>query len=114
MPEFLVLFRNDFRDLNLDENEQQAHMQRWGEWLGKLQQEGILIKADPLGQEGKTMAGERKVISDGPFAESKEIVGGYMFAKANTIDEMLEHCKGCPIFEIASANIEVRPVLQMP
>lgn len=114
MQDFLVLFRNDFRDLNMEQAEQQAHMQRWGEWLGKLQNQGVLIKADPLGQEGKTMAGTQKVISDGPFAESKEIVGGYMFAKANTLDEMLEYCKGCPIFELQSANVEVRPIMQMP
>lgn len=114
MQEFLVLFRNDFRDLTLDENEQKLHMQRWSEWLGKLQQDGILIKADPLGPTGKTMAGSVKVVSDGPFAESKEMVGGYMFCKGNSIDEVLEVCKGCPIFEIPSANIEVRPVLQMP
>jgi hypothetical protein len=114
MQEFLVLFRNDFRDFEMEEQERAAHMQRWGEWLGKLQQEGVLVKADPLGPEGKTMAGTEKVISDGPFAESKEMVGGFMFCKGNSIDEVIEHCKECPIFEVPSANIEVRPVLPMP
>lgn len=114
MQDFLILFRNDFRDESMDETEQQAHMQRWMKWMAKLQQQGTLVQADPLDRSGKTMAGTEKTITDGPFAESKEMVGGFMFAKANSIDEMMEICKECPIFEIKSANIEVRPILRIP
>ena len=56
------------------------------------------------------MTGNKKVISDGPFMEGKEMVGGYLICKANTIDEAVEISKGCPLLEYEDGIVEVREI----
>ena len=51
------------------------------------------------------------VITDGPYAELKEIVGGYIIVKANYIDDAVKLSEGCPILDIPSGKVEVRDVM---
>jgi hypothetical protein len=52
------------------------------------------------------------MISDGPFAEAKDLIGGFTLVLAKDIGEAAELSKGCPIF-LAGGGVEVRPILQM-
>ena len=61
---------------------------------------------------GKLVKGKQKTITDGPFAEAKDVIGGYSLIEARDLDQAVELSKGCPIFEFEGA-VEVRPVLQM-
>lgn len=112
MKEFLYLFRGgDARRVNQTPEERQAHMQKWGEWMGKLNQDGILVGGQPLQNEGKVVK-EQGAIIDGPFAEGKEIVGGYLIVKANDLNQATEISKSCPIFE-HQGTVEVREIAPM-
>ena len=109
MNEFLYLFRGgDARDLDQSPAQREAHMQKWGEWMGKLGQEGTLVAGQPLKTEGKVVAADG-LVTDGPFAEGKEIVGGYLIVKAGNLGEAAEISKSCPIFEY-QGTVEVREI----
>ncbi len=88
-------------------------MQKWMQWMGGLQQQGKFIGGQPLEQSGKQILGSKKVVSDGPFMEGKEYVGGYLMIKAETLDEATEISKGCPILEFDNGHVEVRGIQEL-
>jgi hypothetical protein len=115
MSEFLFLFRGgDGPALQKSPEKWQAHMQKWMQWMGGLQQQGKFLGAQPLATSGKIVTGSKKVISDGPFMEGKEMVAGYLMCKADSYDEAVEISKGCPILEFEDGIVEVREIQQLP
>lgn len=111
MKEFMLLFRGgDARNANQSPEEMQAHMQKWGKWMGELGEKGLFIGGEPLEAAGKTVTGTKMVVSDGPFAEGKEMVGGYIKCKADSIEGATEIAKSCPILEFEDGVVEVRPI----
>jgi hypothetical protein len=87
----------------------QKHMQKWFAWVEKLQKEGRYEGGEALLPHGKLVSGPNKVVTDGPFAESKELVGGYFIVKAKDIDEAIEISHDYPDF-IFNGKVQVRPV----
>lgn len=109
MAEFLLLFRGGNANAAGQSPEQmQAQMQKWVRWMDKLAKDGKMVGAQPLEHTGKTVSGKKKVVSDGPFAEGKELVGGYLVCKVNTIEEAVEISKECPLLEHEDGVVEVR------
>lgn len=106
----LLLFDNVemFKDLSLDEMEPEIgeHMM-WIEDLGNHYDSG-----EPLLPQAKSIKGKNKVVTDGPFIESKELIGGFYIITANSMDEAVELSKGCPVLKFGG-NIEVREVMMM-
>jgi len=64
-----------------------------------------------LGYEGKSITSEG-VVTDGPYAEIKEVVGGYVIVKAESLEEAMTMTKGCPVFD-HGATVEVRDIMQL-
>ena len=114
MSNFLYLFRGgDEAYQKLSQEEKQAHMEVWGEWMGKLSEKGQLLDGLPLAEDGKVVHNRGEVITNGPFAEGAELVGGYLIVTTNTLEEAVELSKGCPIFDYEGSTIEVREILTM-
>ncbi len=114
MKEYLLLFRGgDGKEVQQSPEKWQVHMQKWMQWMGDLTQQGKFAGAQPLNASGKYITGSKKVISDGPFMEGKEMVGGYLMCKADSYEEALEIAKGCPILEFDSGIVEVREVQEL-
>lgn len=114
MSNFLYLFRGGEEAFqSLSQEEKQAHMEVWGEWMGKLQEKGKLLDGLPLADEGKVIHNRGELITNGPFAEGAEVVGGYLIVSADNLDEAVEMSKGCPIFDYEGSNVEVREILSM-
>ena len=88
----------------------QAEIQKWNNWIGGIAAQGKLLSTDALAPIGKIMTKRGEVITDGPFTEGKEIVGGYMLMKAESLDEATELANGCPMFDM-EGTVEVRPVI---
>ncbi len=113
MSNFLFLFRGGNSDwLEDSPEEMQKHMQKWGAWMGGLREKEQLADGLPLAKEGKVVEKAGEVITDGPFAEGAEIVGGYLIVSADDLAEAVAISKGCPIFE-HEGNVEVREILSM-
>ena len=97
MSEFVFLYRGGERPASPEQGQQ--IMQKWTAWFKNLGDKGhILDRGQPLERSGKTVdAG--KVVSDGPFAEVKDVVGGYTLIKADDVSQVVEIVKGCLIFD---------------
>jgi hypothetical protein len=112
MTEFMLIFRNDYNPSFKPSPEQmQASIKQWQDWIGGIAAQGKFLSTNRLGFEGKTLK-PNNVIADGPYAEVKEIVGGYILVKAINIDEAMKLAEGCPILNIGG-HVEVRNVLKI-
>ena len=113
MEKFVYLFKGGVDNTQTASPEaMQAHMQKWGEWMQKLTKDVSILGGDPLHPNGKIISGTKKVVTDGPFAETKEVVGGYLLINANDLNQATEIAKGCPILEV-DGSVEVRQVRPM-
>jgi hypothetical protein len=112
MAEFVYLYRGGEPRPASPEAQQQI-MQKWMTWMKDLGEKGHLIdRGQPLERTGKLVRGQGRMITDGPFAEAKDVVGGFTLIKADTVAEAAELAKGCPILE-RGGDVEVRPVMRM-
>ena len=106
----LIFVGADYGQLGLSPEETQTQMQRWFEWVDKLKADDIYVEGRPLTSAGKTLKGQSPVITDGPFAEASELVGGYFIVKAESIDAAAELAKDYPDYNYGGA-VEVREVM---
>jgi len=111
MADFLYVFRGGGYQ-QLSPEQMQKHMQAWGNWIGELSKRGQYKGGDPLEAGGKQVKGKKKTVVDGPFAEAKDLVGGYLLVTADNLDDAAELARGCPILEVDGA-VEVRPIRKM-
>ncbi len=111
MANFLYVFRGG-ANVGASPQQMQEHMQKWGDWIQQLSKTGNFKAGEPLDAEGKVIKGRKKVVTDGPYAEAKDLVGGYLLISAKNLDEAVELSRGCPIFD-SDGSVEVRPIRQM-
>lgn len=114
MKEFMFIFKGPYiEDLNISAEEAEGYMYKWLEWVKQLKEDGIYVEGRPLLKGGKMVSGKNAVVTDGPFTESKELVGGYFIVNANSLEEAIQHTKGFPDF-IYGGSVEVREVMVVP
>lgn len=109
--EYILLFRGPHWDEGISPEELQQRMDKVMAWFDGLKQRGVVKGGQPLGEQRKIVSGKNRTVADGPFAESKEAIGGYLLLQVNTLDEALAIAKSNPTLEYG-ISIEVRPVLE--
>jgi hypothetical protein len=116
MAKFIYFYRNtpEERHANMGTPEKaQQSMARWMTWMRDLESKGHLANAgQPLDGGGKVVRGPSKSITDGPFIEAKDVIGGYTIVEAKDLAEAAELAKGCPALD-GNGTVEVRPVMRM-
>jgi hypothetical protein len=111
--EYLLLFRGTNWHKGLSPAEIEKVVNQWKEWFNGLETEGKIKSGLPLMSEGKVVSGPGgRFVVDGPFAESKEAIGGYFLLSACTLDEAISVARRCPGLAHGAA-VEVRPVADM-
>jgi len=110
MADFIYLFRGGSMEGSPEQMQQQ--MQKWRIWIEELGKKGHHKSGEPLDRTGKVLSGKQRVVTDGPYAEAKDVVGGYLMVAAETLATAVELAKGCPVFE-SGGSVEVRPVMKM-
>jgi hypothetical protein len=111
MSEFTFLFRG--RATAPSPEQMQKTMQQWVAWFKEMGAKGLIKDpGHPLQNTGAVVSGKHKVVNDGPFTESKDIIGGYTLIEARDLAHAVEIAKGCPILE-NDGSVEVRPVQAM-
>ena len=108
---YMLLFRGTDWYKGLSSEEIQRVMDQWMGWFNRLSEQGKAVAGSPLEPSGKIVAAKsgRVTVADGPFAESKEAIGGYFLLNVSTFEEAVaiaEQCPGLPY----GAIIEVRAV----
>jgi hypothetical protein len=115
MPRYLLLLRDSGQfPTDLSPQEMQAIIGRYMQWGNRLRDKGLLKGSDKLRDgEGRVMRrnGGNLSVTDGPFAEVREIVGGFYMIEAANYEEALAHCNDHPHLDWGS--IEVREVQHM-
>lgn len=106
---YLVLSRGASWDAILSPEQIRQMLAQFNAWFERLCHEGKMIRGYQLAQEGKIVAA-RNVVTDGPFAESKEAIGGYWFIVADSLEEAADIAKCNPCLEYG-ATVEVRPII---
>lgn len=114
MKEFLLVFRREAvsKESQMSPEQMQAMMKPWQDWMGGLAAQNKLV--DPgnrLDSDGKVVK-QNNVITNGPYVETKEAIGGYIIIRANSLDEAAELSKDCPILSVGG-NVEVRTLVPM-
>lgn len=109
MKDFMFIFLGHGKELSPEE--MQNNMHQWFKWVDELKSKGIYQSGEALMPGGKTVKGQKALVTDGPFSEGKELVGGYFIIKASSIDDATETAKQCPDLALGGA-VEVREVMK--
>jgi hypothetical protein len=110
MNEFVFLYRNGEK---MTPETMQVQMGKWRTWLEELGKKGVLKSpGQPLERSGKLVSGSARTVTDGLFAEAKDVIGGYSIIEAQNIDHAVELSRGCPIFDVGG-GVEIRPAMKM-
>jgi len=112
MSEFVYLYR---RANNPQRSPQQMQevLERWRAWFKELEGKGALINlGHPLDATGGVVKDKRGTVTDGPYAETKDLVMGFSLIQAKDLPEASKLATGCPIFE-QGGLVEVRPIMKM-
>jgi hypothetical protein len=111
-PEYLLLLRGTQFENRLSLQEMQDAMGEFTSWLEKLGQQGKFKGGQPLAPSGKIISGkDNRSVADGPFAEAKEAIGGYLILTVPDLDTAVAIARECPLLDWG-AQVEVRPVLE--
>lgn len=114
MNEFLLIFRRDMgtKELQPSPEQMQAAIKPWQDWVGGIAAQNKLVSTgNRLHADGKVVR-PNKVVTNGPYAEIKEAIGGFVIIKATDFDEATEMAKGCPILLSPwNGSVEVRMLL---
>jgi hypothetical protein len=115
---YLLVFRETTpeRYEEMSHEERRAALERWNAWCDGLLAEGRLQAGNTLAPEGRVVSregGVRAVGSavDGPFAEAKELIGGYILLRASSLEEAVAIAEQCPSLPYGM-EVEVRPVAE--
>ncbi|MGH7850035.1 MAG: YciI family protein [Thermodesulfobacteriota bacterium] len=110
ISEYMLLFRGTHWFKGLSPEEIQQIVDQMHAWLDRLTAEGKAKTGQPLMFEGKIVSQKNgRVVSDGPFAESKEAIAGYFLLNVKSLDEAVVIAKDYPGLKYG-ATVEVRPV----
>jgi hypothetical protein len=113
MEKFMLIFHGGNAPKDLSPEEMQAAMGKWFAWVQKLKNAGTYVSGEPLLPGGKIVSGKAgKDVTDGPYTEGKEIVGGYFIVNAKDINEAAEISKDCPGCEYGG-YVQVRQVMKV-
>jgi hypothetical protein len=108
---FMLIFRGGaVSRSDVSPTELQAHVAKWYTWSDELTRQGRGVVGTPLDNPGVTVRGHERMMTDGPYAESKDLVTGSMIIEAASFEDAVEVARTCPTYEF-DGSVEVRPVL---
>lgn len=113
MKDYLLVYRADFNFMpERTAEEMAANTKRWMDWIGSIAAQNKLTdRGNRLDGSGKVV-NKDSTITNGPYAEIKETIGGYSIIKADSYEAAIELAKGCPILT-TGGNVEVREISPM-
>jgi hypothetical protein len=113
MEKFMLIFHGGLSAHgNPSAEDMQANMEKWMAWVDKLAKSGKYVSGEPLMPGGKLITGNHKTVTDGPYMEGKELVGGYFIVNAADYNEAVAICEDYPDYE-DGGSIQVRQVMKM-
>src|SRR6516162_1776935 len=103
MPKFMLILQNNpSESRNVSPEEMQRKVEKYQSWVDQIRASGRFVSSEKLGEEGgKVLAVQkgRLHITDGPYSEAKEVVGGFFVFRAANYEEAIELTRDCPFLE---------------
>jgi len=112
MEKFMLIFHGGEKN-GASPEQMQAHMGKWIAWIEKLSKTDQYVAGEPLLPGGKLISGPGgKTVTDGPYTEGKEVVGGFFIIKAKDMNDAVAISKDSPDYELGG-SVQVRQVMKM-
>lgn len=116
MTEYILLFRNASADSGYLTTAQDMaeDMPKWQGWIGTIALQGKLVSTAPV-QYAASIVDNNGVSNGHPYKESNSVlISGFLICKADSIEEVQEWSKGCPILKYPNSSVEIRPLVPFP
>src|ERR1700722_707849 len=108
--DYMLLMRGSDWGHSLSPREAQEGLETMMAWVEDLRRRGILFAGQPLASTGSIISAKADSITDGPFVETKEAVGGYLMFRTTSLEEAENYAKQCPVLKYGLV-IELRPMI---
>lgn len=110
MEEYALIMRHDDGKKLASPEQMQAWMKQTMDWIGGIAAQNKFVSGTGLPFEDARVIRSNKVVTNGPFGEIKETIGGFIIVKAKSVDEAVEFAKGCPVLQGEGNSMEVRKI----
>jgi hypothetical protein len=114
MAKYVLMLRDKGTYDSLSPEEMQRIFERFRAWSGKLRERGKIVAGEKLrDHQGRVMKrnGSNVAVTDGPFAEAKEVIGGFFVVDAKNYEEVLSLANGCPHLDFGTIEVrEIEPI----
>jgi hypothetical protein len=110
MDEFMLIFRHEDGSKIASPEQMQIWMKQTMDWIGGIAAQNKYVAGNGLLFDDARVVRHNKVVTNGPFGEIKETLGGYMIVKADSVEEAVEFAKGSPILAREGNSMEVRRI----
>ncbi len=108
MEEFMLIFRHQDGNKVASPEQIQVWMKQTMDWIGGIAAQNKFVGGNGLQFENAKVVHHNKMVTNGPFGEIKETLGGYVIVKADSIEEAAEFAKGSPVLQGEGNTVEVR------
>jgi len=106
----MLIFRHEDGQKVASPEQIQVWMKQTMDWIGGIAAQNKFSGGNGLPFEDSREVGHNKIVTNGPFGEIKETIGGYIIVKAESVDEAVEFAKGCPVLQGEGNTVEVRRI----
>ncbi|MCD6066636.1 MAG: YCII-related protein [Bacteroidetes bacterium] len=110
MDEFMLIFRHEDGKKVASPEQIQVWMKQTMDWIGGIAAQNKFVGGNGLPFEEAKVVHHKKVVTNGPFGDIKETIGGYVIVKANSLEEAVEFAKGSPVLQGEGNTVEVRKI----
>ncbi len=111
MKEYILLFRHENANGKVSPEQMQQWMQQQMDWVAGIAAKNQFVSGTGLLFDDAKVVNHKKMVSNGPFGDIKETLGGYIVVRASTADEAAEFAKGAPILQGEGNTVEIRQIL---
>ncbi|HET9278740.1 MAG TPA: YciI family protein [Flavitalea sp.] len=110
MQEYMLIFRHEDGQKVASPEQIQIWMKQTMDWIGGIAAQNKFSGGNGLPFDDAKVVQSNKMVTNGPFGEIKETIGGYVIVKADSVDEAVEFAKGCPVLQGEGNTVEVRKI----
>ncbi len=110
MKEYILIFRHEDGMKVASPEQIEVWMKQTMDWIGGIAAKNQFVAGNGLPFANAKVVWHNNVVTNGPFGDIKETIGGYIIVKANNIDEAVEFAKGSPVLQGDGNSVEVREI----
>src|SRR4051812_44419208 len=110
MKEFMLIFRHEDGQKIASPEQIQVWMKQTMDWIGGIAAQNKFVQGNGLPFDEAHVVHHRGIVTNGPFGDIKETLGGYIVVKADSVEEAIEFAKGSPVLQGEGNTVEVRKI----